>query len=660
MGLRKSFIFRVVCFAILFVSFAQTHVEAQKLILFDSIYQPQNGYVGNANFHYNIAKDGTRIKNGAFRFTSKSIDSTCDFTVRRISWSGNYKNNKKVNSWDFQDRSDEVSLLDVDENYAVKQILKTQSKNISAKYQNGIPQGLWKLSAEELVNGKLKEVYHSFEASLVKTKFEGKILINGIDKNHKIFSVVGQVNAGLMEGKWEFMYSEQSVPIKEIRLYEKGFLISLEKINEQSGDRILRIDFPLSKKINDFLQNKNSVNHSANTPLSLTYSDGYPRTTELVKEQEFGNNLIRNALNDLFQFEPDFINEYGLPIGTNRMIYPLSTEEKKALKELPETIISYKNRVVEFDNLFQTNMNSTANPSLDLIHVWIQKQLALIEYTKPWNQIFALNEIQFYNREGRLFDYAKDLLTADSLPLSNGMNLIHYSTEDADSNFLSYVLTNFKKRIQFSDSLYKDYDLIMEDIRLEASIFKLEEEIITLKHSLDSLYGIGSNYSEKQTDLRSQIAKNFLYDSFLQRNKEFVLFEGSLETHKKMGDSLLHELLLLKQIDTRIKTVFINIHNLDSIYTEYVFNPYTFNDKVPVRKKEKIYQLVAEDVVNELVREMESEVEIDLLLQKITKLENIQEQLFFLVDKDTNKIERKLKKKMSTDKKMEVFYSINR
>ncbi|MCG7860004.1 hypothetical protein MD537_23690, partial [Flavihumibacter sediminis] len=82
---------------------------------------------------------------------------------------------------------------------------------------------------------------------------------------------------------------------------------------------------------------------------------------------------------------------------------------------------------------------------------------------------------------------------------------------------------------------------------------------------------------------------------------------------------------------------------IDSLYTIYTFDPFTFNDKFPRRIKKKLYDLIAVELYSDLLKQISINPSISEVRTGIRRLYDIQERLLFLHDKDTRKLERKLR-----------------
>ena len=101
-----------------------------------------------------------------------------------------------------------------------------------------------------------------------------------------------------------------------------------------------------------------------------------------------------------------------------------------------------------------------------------------------------------------------------------------------------------------------------------------------------------------------------LYDSYLTGVKE-VQTPG-----KKAADSLFYLLESLQMIQEISTTLPDRAKTIDSLYTIYTFDPFTFNDKFPRRIKKKLYDLIAIDLYNELLNKISTNTSVSEFVLK--------------------------------------------
>ena len=621
---------------------------------YDSLYQPLPGYSGRATFKYHTGVDGKHVKDGQFVFNSKKVDSSGGMNVRNMVWKGDYSKNLKENDWEYVTVSNKLKLIDINEDFEVAYELYSEKEKLKAQYKYGKPSGKWRLEREILKDSKAVKLISAIRGNMDQSKFYGSVEIFGLDEQDQPYTIEAEVEEGLLIEQCMIQYVEGNRQIEEIRLYDQGFLLKLVKTDRQTGDTLVDLNLPLSQQIHSFLRGEGDEK-AAGRPLSLHYSDGYPRSSTYIREQKSANKLIELSLKDLFKFEKDYFESNGLPLGTNRLHYPLQAKEKEVLKEWPNVEFKFRDKVTALEELKDANFKYNKNDTLNMIDAWVDRQSYLLSYIKTWNQIIAHDEIIYFNREGQLYNYAIDLLKEDTLKAGDSYSIVNYELKnDIDSSFLFYVVSNFESRIHVADSMSANYQRIVKQLNLADEILQQEWQINTLKKHLDSMYS-GIPETRQKAELMGKIKERFLTSKFEKKNQEFIQFKGPKEMHKAKGDSLVFDLRLLKDTYYTIEEIFYTAANIDTLYTEYVFDAYTFNDRFPKRIKKKLYQSGAEDLFEELLKlasEQPSPVEMRATLNRVRSL---QERMIFLADKNTSKLERKLRTKLTMEKKFELM-----
>lgn len=626
---------------------------AQQAQTYDSIYHTFNGIYGKAKFKYYRDEENRLIKNGDFVFTSKVLDTLRKNSTINIRWYGNYNKNIKNGDWKYEYNTHEVENVQVD-NFDVDYRLTSKKEIVLGSYTAGKAAGNWSLTTDSFENGKRRDNLAMYSAVFKNSKISGPVEISLTEEGGNKALAKGNAVNGLMEGEWLFEYTADKQPVVEKRLYKKGFLISLEQ--KVRNEVIQSITYPLSGSIQNYLNNPKQKSEAVNKPLSLLFSDGYPRTSTLVKAQERGNTIIDKAVSGLLKNEEDFIAQNGLAIGTNRMFYELKKNEKKILEEWPEVEFEYRSKLAKLQTDRELNFIYNQNDIISKVNTWLDVQLKLMDYIKSWNNILRRNEIIYYNRNNpALIKYTENLLQNDTLKYNNKEEIITYRQGALEEkSFLFMIADNFKERTVVADSLVRLYEATIEDLKLTDDISRLKTDIQNSQMQLDTVFTSGVVPGEYE-GLYKKFRTNYLGDSF--KHKYTMLDNDTLfmEDRKRMGDSLVQDIRFIQRIDVKLHEISKNRQVIDSLYTEYVFDPFTFTDKVPTRTKKKLYEAVAEDMVNELLTLAEQSPGLLETYNYINQVLMVQQRLIFFYDKETSKIERQLKKRTPLEEKLRIL-----
>ncbi|MBZ9730597.1 hypothetical protein LB467_12955 [Salegentibacter sp. JZCK2] len=634
------------------ISFISTNLISQNYS-YDSIYQPIPGITGKAQFTYKLANEDKKIKDGEFTFVRENKDSLAETSATYNFWEGNYENNQKVDNWSYEIKHHIVKINEISDVELDYDIL-TEDETIKLSYKDGYPEGDVLMETILYNDGNRVKTLEYLKTQFQNQRMTGRFDYIVANRDNDSISVIGNMVNGLMDGIWEFNYFAED--LQEIRTYERGVLLSLER--NRNGRTIEEIEYPLSEGLQAALANEQTDVELANRPLSLIFSDGYPRTSKYIQAQKKGEKLIQNIFKAIFKYDPQIDPMEQLPLGANRAFYPLSSEEENALEEWKEIENKYRKNIDSITNLEIENLNLVKNNDIQRALKWKQKQDSLNEYIKPWNDILYKDQLPFYNRKGLLIDYAKKLLAKDTIKVGGEKIIYDYTNELESENFLLYVTENFKERNKLADSLILNLTSAIEDLRLDQEIGRLNDEISRIRKNTDELY---SNKLEDESlnKIVKQTKNNFYRDSLPQLVNSFLEDAEDDALQIERGNRIIRQLGLLETIWETGERITKLEGKIDTLYTEYTFDPFTYSDQVPVRKKKSLYNEINNTIIQGLKEQAwDAYRDPEEVLRKLNSIQRMQDRLVFMIDKNTKSLERKLRRTDSFDEKLELLRSL--
>src|SRR5690606_689465 len=141
--------------------------------------------------------------------------------------------NAKAKSWEYDAQDFSIIVKSVNEesvDYDLYEIRKTFKLN----YKEDYPDGKITYSSEKFINQKKTANLEQLNAQINDAYFDGEL-----SYADDLITVKGAVKEGLLEGEWTFTAKDE----KEVRLYDRGILINLIRIND--NDTIVSINYPL-------------------------------------------------------------------------------------------------------------------------------------------------------------------------------------------------------------------------------------------------------------------------------------------------------------------------------------------------------------------------------------------------------------------------------
>lgn len=255
---------------------------------YDSIYQPIPGITGKAQFTYKLANEDKKIKDGEFTFLRENKDSLAETSATYNLWEGKYANNQKVDDWSYEVKHHIVKINEISD-VELDYDIVTEDEIMELSYSNGYPSGDLLMETILYVDGNRVKTLEYLKTQFQNEKMTGRFDYIIANRENDSISVIGNMVNGLMDGIWEFNYFTED--LQEIRTYDRGILLSLQR--NENGRTIEEIEYPLSDGLQAALANEQTDVELVNRPLSLTFSDGYPRTSKYIQAQKKVKSLFK-------------------------------------------------------------------------------------------------------------------------------------------------------------------------------------------------------------------------------------------------------------------------------------------------------------------------------------------------------------------------------
>lgn len=653
-------------FSVLLLLLYAFHAQGQKRLQYDSLYHPLPGYFGKACFSYYLDKSEQQpIKDGDFSFTSTHQDSSCATEILYREWVGAYRKDKKEGKWTYQSRTHHaaISAMDYTE---MEYALSTRLEELEAHYDKGVPAGSWYYSIRNLKGDRLvsepEEGKVVFDGGLAAGKVYYIKRLEHEEHTDTLALITGESQDGLMEGEWQLIYQEEGTTYQEIRKYERGVLRSLMRIENTDT---FRLNFPIAPELATAMKRKGKAISIVDRPLNLTFNDGYPRTSIYITSQKPGNRLLGQVMEEFMHFDPDFIAQNGLVLGTNRGYYPLSSEEKKGMKNWHRHKKAFIDTLNTLRQKSLEHFQYRADSALQTISGWWKYQQGILDYVAPWEEVFYKDEMAFYYRGGLLVEYADSLLRSDRI-LNGADTIVFDYPRDSTDDFILYIASNMESRRAMADSLSRLFDQRLEDIRLREAILAKKLEIDAYKLRLDSLYRppfkkkhpveAVNTLAKGLERVRRTTKERFLDSLFAHRYNMFVNAEDDPLRQQQLIGLLQFDLENLEASHTLMQQFFERLAPLDSAYTDYSFDPFTYTDKVPERLKRPLYEAATGELMPAMLQEAQQQDTPLATREVLQRLLDLQKRLFFLSDKETKSLERKIRR---SDEPAEQLLLIN-
>jgi hypothetical protein len=620
---------------------------SQEIKKYQGPYSFHKGDTGVAQYSYWMDDDGREVREGEFTF-SEDITTSSGNTTRIIKEDvkGQYLKGYKSGDWTYIKSYSKVKINGVKQG-KLDYSLDHLDFKLEGSYVKGLHDGPWvyERKSPENFNGEVmpESVTMTFSKGVINGDFYAKINALGGP-----VEVKGRVTNSLMDGMWSLIDSSR----EEYRHYQHGILYRMVLV--KSSDTLSNLEFPLSQKVSKALESYN-YKRLVNRPVRLLFRDGYPESSEYVRMQQHGNRILSEILINVFQYDKEGFGRAGLPMGTNRGSYPLSKDELADLQTWYEEYDLYEEVIKTMEKEEILDLTYSTEPSIAFIVSWLEMQDDKIWDVENWMNHIIVDKIERTYRNGLLTDSAKILLGKDEMLVLNKLQSIEYAPQaKEEQNLLKYLAANITSRRIVADSLLREFRVKVKSLQVSKEVLERQQSIITLKEELDST--LKENFGDPSMSRLAKKVHDVYLDDIVEGEYHQFLSEINNKEHQAiLGDSIMLELHSIENIYEMLHHINQRRRYIDTLYTEYVFDPFTYTDQVPQRIKKKLYDEVAVKIFNQMV---------DLALEAKTPFEceetldnlyEIQAELIYLKNRDTHRLERKLRKAKSLEERLNLL-----
>lgn len=609
-----------------------------------------NNLRGEADFTYYLTSENEPILEGPFAFSYKKLDSLTKDNLVKLDAKGSFKSYEREKLWTYRLEEHKIQVEDVKDRQIVGN-LETKISELNSTYQEGRLDGRLTYTEKTWLNDTFLETFRTGNLTFTNDRLTGSVLFENFQPT-EFYKITGNLNSeGLMDGAWEFEYLENGLGMKEIRRYENGFLIGLQKNDQITGEKLEEVVFFDAIEKLDSLNQGFEVEYSLSDQFfGLTFDDGFGEQSEEFQQQFSGTQLLEDALIRLLKFEDErFIQDGKLiksPIKTRRFRYVLTKEEQENFDESLEMFGQLKSYLALDVNSNFVKLNQNSSDSLAYTVAYFQYLQSKLEKLQPILSTIESGEINYFDQTF-LKENVRQILPAEET--------IRYEYEEKsfekqlkyelpeESNSLSEDLRTY---LEAELDYFRGFDLFIskqqQTYRQGQNLESIETAILDRKQRIDTLYSNMKYESAAHQALVDAFYSNLIegqYQSMLNEYNELESFEAKASQGDRIVDLLRFTTNSIEDLD--------KVVNLDDqiakLFTVKTFDPFTFETEFEVLEQRNLYQAAITLVKYEYKSLLEAkdyqEAEGNLI-----NLENLMIQLAKLRQKDTRRLERELVK----------------
>lgn len=577
------------------------------------------------------------IPHGDVSFSSKLIGSVQDQGIRKLDIKGEYFHGRRHGRWSI-DQSEYVvnvqGLNRVRKQVGLRYELSGVEEQVEQKFQAGVAQGSWQYSRHKIVDGNV-----SHSAKIGTLQFDRNILVGLESSSEDYLSTrIKLTDDGYLDGEVVLEYTAKAHDqrIREVRTYDNGFLLRIEKYFDTAELPYLVVLYDDIAAMLDAVESQKKLNVSEQG-FGLWFDNGYSSTSEKYSAQGPGNSAIRSFIDQFMIILPDSSDEFRMPDFrfTRRFVFEYPEEDQIWFEKVKQINDSLCDQIEFLRASPGLRLYSEDSPNIRLAlryaEIAMERCITVRELVKRHeNDEFKYRSRDEYFRRGISGLNVLDSLTAttsegDSLVARFPFRNLVTGPDDLFQKVYAYLdeLASLFKSVE-SLALQRIQRYSQQDVidSLDSEIYYSEQRVDSLLEGLRK--GLSDSDFEQMTFqervfmvlTRNQIAqhrKTYLgsevFDEKLQAGKGVMCFNEFLINNSKRVQKASHE---RKFVDS-----------LFTIYEEHPFDTRLFESRILGNIREKGGKLL----FREYERELLSANTCEEALEALDKIEALQKLL---------------------------------
>lgn len=618
---------------ILILIFAGRAVLAQS---FEKEYTNLAERTGMLQAEYKVIDKDT-VFDGKFRFVIKQ-DLKDGHRFIKETYIGQYEDGFKNGKWEYDQLDLSYSVQDI-ENEKIQMIYWGKKEITDAKYIKGVPEGLWSYAFYHIDSSGGQSVERVGSIRFQNGKPNGDFAFKSLKS--PTYELDGKFDSlGRLDGIWKLHYFTDTLEIAEARDYNDGFLLTLVRKNKKTGELI---DSLVYEEVINKLSAGN-VN-KAQENFDVLFDDGFLLESPYLTKQISGNELLKNAYDaflwaDLGRGALEG-SKHDFNPGTGRFEYDLPNSFLKDLNKMRENlkrIIVRSNEILE-DPKFYINFH---------LSELLSKSEAILKYEKEKSE--GILEL-VNSRADSLYEHIDREVYFSNIydKYINKIDTIYYDF-DAETKYATLHertdkdLSPFYKLEEAIKLLNKRSEKAMVDIKSEFEKILQQQRLTALDQDIQfNSRKIRDAYTGNENSLTDKVYQNSIRPWTSNIIQQYASIED-LDKREMEGRFILGVIEDLRTLKPRIDSIEYMEAQIDTAYTEYVFDPYTYSQNIKKRLKKRLYDAAAVNYYNHLKSKLINENHANEISDQIEKIENLQNRLMTLARENTRSLEKKLRK----------------
>lgn len=501
---------------------------------------------GTAKYQY-YNKGDERIFHGNFYFSGTDNHEILNFLFTtgyktKYNIYGSYNNNFKNGKWNFTVfvPKGKVSFLWLEEEF------EGTTENVGGTYKDGDKTGSWNFTRKGNKSGNILESSNvNFNKNILVKKFSYHI--------PKEYKIDGSFNEeGKLDGKWIIKSYNGTIPYLDERKYANGVLFYRKKINESTGQVIIKYDS---------LQFVSSFFSNFNQDSGFAIVNGIPYKLEQRSFKE-SEDIIASPIK-YWTDESSDNRIFKVPHGSNSAV--IVTESFIIIDEERNRLIEEKARIEKAKEEERLRNEQERENKYNLALSKGESFYQSKEYEQSIENFKEALEIhQNSEAQSKIFE-AENLIKQEKILLTNAENLIDKKNFDG-------AIENLNKAITIRNNHFNQTKLI----ETKKAYDDYKALLAFLKERSSTIYNYKDFDNEYVETIKLEI-QNRVKDRLSNETKDFnsnMIFQYSIDTTDKAISSFKIQTTNNENLSNEIGS-FGKIRSLHPIYK----NGYSLNSK---------------------------------------------------------------------------------
>lgn len=580
--------------------------------------------------------DTSFIPHGEVSFSSKLIGSVQDQGIRKLDIKGAYFHGRRHGKWTIDQAEyvvDVQGLNRVRKQVGLRYDLTGVEEQVEQNFQAGVAQGSWQYSRHKIVDGNV-----SHSAKIGTLQFDRNVLV-GLESNSKDYldSRIRLTEDGYLDGEIVLLYTAKAHDqrIREVRTYDNGFLLRLEKYFETADMPYLVVQYDDIVSMLDTVESHKKLNISEKG-FGLWFDNGYSSSNEKYSAQGPGNSAIRSFIDQFMVILPDSSDEIRMPDFrfTRRFVFEYPEDDQLWFEKVKQLNDSLCDQIEALRSSPGLRLYSEDSPNIRLALRYAE--IAMDRCTnvrqlvkRHENDEFKYRSRDEYFKEGVLGLSAPDSVTATTAAGDTLVGRFPFENLVAGPDDLFQRVYAYLNELS---KLFKDVEaLALQRIQRYSQqdvIDSLDSEIYFSEQRVDSLLaGLRKGLSDsdfEQMSFQERVFMVLTRNQIAQQRKSYLQseeFDDKLEAGKSVmcfNEFLINNANRVQQASQERKFV----DSLFTIYEEHPFDTRLFESRILGNIREKGGKVLFREYERELLRANTCE-EAQMALDRIEALQQL-------------------------------------